>query len=91
MSLVTTAPAPMTTRSQMVTGSSVALLPTLTWLPSLVLPQNSSRRPAGPPIRNGSLMNMAPCETKQSSPIVTHSQTKACDWILQRLPIMTLR
>src|SRR4030095_1211625 len=90
MSVVTTAPAPMTTRSQTFTGISVALVPTLTWLPSRVA-RHCSRLPAGPPVVNGSLMNIAPCDTKQSSPIVTSSQMKACDWMRQRLPMTTSR
>jgi len=36
MSFVTTAPAPMTTLSQIATGRSVALLPILKWLPMRV-------------------------------------------------------
>jgi hypothetical protein len=32
---------------------------------------------------------MTPWPTKQSSPTVTSSQMKACDWIRQRLPIET--
>src|SRR5262249_52303932 len=90
MSVVTTAPAPMTTWSQTFTGISVALVPMLTWLPSRVA-RHSSRLSAGPPVVNGSLMNIAPCDTKQSSPIVTSSQMKACDWMRQRLPMTTSR
>ena len=49
ISLVTTAPAPMTTWSQIVTGRIVAFVPTLTRLPSLV-DRQSSGFPAGPPV-----------------------------------------
>ena len=53
MSLVTTAPAPMTTSSQTVTGSIVALLPMETRLPILVDFQREASPPAGPPFGEG--------------------------------------
>ncbi len=57
----------------------VALVPIDTLLPIFV-PFHSSGLPhAGPPIWKRSLMNIAPCEMKQSSPIVTNSHTNACD------------
>ena len=40
--------------------------------------QRSSASLAGPPMANRSFTNIAPWETKQSSPIVTSSQMKAC-------------
>ena len=49
MSLVTTAPAPMTAPSQIVTGRMVAFVPMLTRLPSLVGRQSSVPSP-GPPV-----------------------------------------
>ena len=83
---VTTLPAPMTTSLQISTGRMVALVPMETRSPILV-GFHSARLPrAGPPVWKRSLTNMAPWEMKQSSPIATSSQTKACDWILVRLP-----
>jgi len=89
MSFVTTEPAPTTTLSQIVTGRMVALVPIETLLPMVVGFHRSFRPQAGPPIWNTSLMNMAPCEMKQSSPMVTSSQIKAWDWIRARLPMVT--
>ena len=79
MSFVTTDPAPITTSSHTVTGITVALVPTLTRSPNRVLAHWVRSPRAGPPMRNGSLMNMAPWLMKQSAPISTSSQMKA--WI----------
>ena len=49
--------------------------------------RQSSGFPAGPPVTKRSLINIAPCEMKQSSPIVTSSQMNEWDWIRQRFPI----
>ena len=87
MSLVTTAPAPITTSSAMRTGMIVALEPIETRLPITVSRHSSLRPRAGPPLENVSLMNITPWPTKQSSPIVTSSQMKACDCTRVRAPI----
>src|SRR5689334_1836769 len=50
MSLVTTAPAPMTTSSQIDTGNIVALEPMDTRAPTRVARHNSRRPLAGPPV-----------------------------------------
>ena len=77
MSLVTTAPAPITTSSTILTGMIVALEPIETRLPITVSRHNSLLPPAGPPVENVSFTNITPWPTKQSSPIVTSSQMKA--------------
>ena len=86
MSLVTTAPAPITTSSTIRTGMMVALEPIDTRLPITVSRHNSLRPPDGPPDEKVSLMNITPWPTKQSSPIVTSSQIKACDCTRVRAP-----
>ena len=87
MSLVTTEPAPITTSSAIRTGMIVALEPIETRLPITVSRHNSLRPRAGPPVEKVSLMNITPWPTKQSSPIVTSSQMKACDCTRVRAPI----
>ena len=87
MSLVTTEPAPITTSSTMRTGMMVALEPIETRLPITVSRHSSLRPRAGPPVEKVSLMNITPWPTKQSSPIVTSSQMKACDCTRVRAPI----
>ena len=89
MSLVTTEPAPMTTSSAILTGMIVALEPIETRLPITVSRHNSLLPRAGPPVENVSLTNITPWPTKQSSPIVTSSQMKACDCTRVRAPITT--
>ena len=86
ISLVTTEPAPITTSSTIRTGMMVALEPIETRLPTSVARHNSLRPRAGPPLENGSLTNITPWLTKQSSPIVTSSQMKAWDCTLVRAP-----
>src|SRR6201994_3517670 len=87
MSLVTTEPAPMTTLSAMRTGMIVALEPIETRLPITVSRHSSLFLWAGAPLAKVSLMNITPWPMKQSSPIVTNSQTKACDCTRVRAPI----
>ena len=71
--------APITTSSQIRTGSTVAPVPIDTRFPMTVDLHRLLSPRAGPPMENVSFTNMAPCEMKQSSPIVTSSQMKACD------------
>ena len=79
ISLVTTAPAPITTPSQMDTGRSVALLPMETLFPTKV-DFHFVRSPwAGPPSEKTSLMKTTPCPMKQSLPMVTNSQMN--EWL----------
>src|SRR4051794_9067310 len=89
ISLVTTAPAPITTSSTICTGRMVAFEPMDTRLPILVSHHNSLRPRAGPPLAKVSLMNMTPWPMKQSSPTVTSSQMKLCDCTRVRAPITT--
>src|SRR6185312_12907655 len=89
MSLVTTEPAPMTTSSAMRTGMIVAFDPIETRLPITVSRQSSFCPRAGPPLAKVSLMNITPWPTKQSSPMVTSSQMKACDCTRERAPTTT--
>lgn len=76
MSFVTTDPAPMTTLSHILTGRMVALDPIETLFPTCVAFQSSLFLCARLPLENVSLINMVPCEIKQSFPIVTSSHTK---------------
>src|ERR1051325_7123521 len=89
MSRVTTAPAPITALAQIVTGRMVALVPTSTPSPTTVGRQDAPSREIRP-VLNRSFTNFAPCEMKQRLPIVTFSQMKACDWMRQCEPIVTL-
>src|SRR5690606_32631791 len=73
ISLVTTAPAPITVPLQMLTGRMVAFDPIETRSPISVWRQRERSRLAGPPLANVSLMKHTAWETKQSTPIVTPS------------------
>src|SRR5215475_3349249 len=86
ISLVTTEPAPMTTSSAILTGMMVAFDPIDTRLPITVSRHSSFCPLAGPPIAKVSLMNITPWPMKQSSPMVTSSQMKACDCTRERAP-----
>src|SRR5262249_51784428 len=91
-SRVTTAPAPITARSPMVTPHRITAPEPidalrLTSVRSRLQSPSPCSRPATVARGWRSLMNITPWPTNTSSSIVTPSQTNVCDEILQRAPI----